>query len=252
MFRLAALVVALGAAACAGDEVTPPAAVEVPAATTTTAEPPPAEPPPPPLQPEETCVSAADRLCPVDDASRDPSFVAYRQELQAAVAERDTGMLLRLIAPNVRTSFGGEGGLEEFRKQWALDSPDSPLWRELADLLRLGGSFRGAGEETSFWAPYVYAVWPESADPFEHVAAIHADVPIREAADPAAPVVAEADWAVLKLIGVAPSDEWRHVRTADGKEGWVAAADVRSPVGYRAGFSRINGEWKMTALVAGD
>ena len=241
------------AAACARDNVMPPAVETAPATTTTSEAPPPPSPPPPPAaEAAEVCVSAPGNLCPVDNADRDPTFVAYREQLQAAVAARDTATLLSLIDPNVRTDFGGGGGLDDFRKQWALDSPDSPLWRALDDILRLGGSFRGAGDETSFWAPYVYAVWPESADAFEHVAAVRANVALREKPDPNAAVVAEVDWAVLRLVGGAPSDQWRQVRTADGKEGFVAAADVRSPIGYRAGFNRVNGQWKMTALVAGD
>jgi len=42
------------------------------------------------------------------------------------------------------------------------------------------------------------------------------------------------------------------VKTSGGVEGWVAAADVYSPIGYRAGFSNRTGEWKLEALVAGD
>ncbi|HEY0140674.1 MAG TPA: hypothetical protein VGF48_07250 [Thermoanaerobaculia bacterium] len=44
----------------------------------------------------------------------------------------------------------------------------------------------------------------------------------------------------------------RHVRTLGGKEGWVRTSDVRTPIGYRAGFSKRYGAWKMDALVAGD
>lgn len=42
------------------------------------------------------------------------------------------------------------------------------------------------------------------------------------------------------------------VRTANGQEGWVRGSDVRSPIDYRAGFSKRSGQWKLEAFVAGD
>ncbi len=42
------------------------------------------------------------------------------------------------------------------------------------------------------------------------------------------------------------------VRRQGGLEGWVAAGDVRSPLAYRAGFAKVNGQWRMVFLVQGD
>jgi hypothetical protein len=173
----------------------------------------------------------------------------------AAVNAKDEAALLALVDPKIRTTFGAGGGTQDFRKSWRMSSPDSPLWSELAQILNHGGSFRGEGADRSFWAPYVYSDWPESADAFESVAAIRAGVPIRQRPDAAAPEVATVDWAILDLIPEKthdPEAAWRHVRTKDGKEGWARSADVRSPIDYRAGFTKRSGTWKMDALVAGD
>ena len=43
-----------------------------------------------------------------------------------------------------------------------------------------------------------------------------------------------------------------HVRTAEGREGWVESKFVRSPVGYRAAIARHGNSWKIETLVAGD
>ena len=180
-------------------------------------------------------------LCPVDEGARDEAFNAYRAQLLDAVRTKDEAKLRTLVAENMRTDFGGgTGGVHDFK-----------LWAELEQVLQLGGSFR----EGMFWAPYVYSAWPESVDAFEYLAAIRAGVPLRKSADAAAPVVRTLDWALVRVLEPARPDSeiaWRHVRAADGAEGWVSTKDVRSPIGYRAGFQQIDGEWKMTALVAGD
>ncbi len=80
---------------------------------------------------------------------------------------------------------------------------------------------------------------------------MRAKVPIRREPAPQANVVAEVDWEILEVIPDT-TEGWVHVKTKAGQEGWAADADVRSPISYRAGFSKRSGEWKMEALVAGD
>ncbi|HVG24047.1 MAG TPA: hypothetical protein VND45_07825 [Thermoanaerobaculia bacterium] len=171
-----------------------------------------------------------------------------------AVAKRDDAALLALVDEHVRVSFGEGGGHDAFRQAWKLPAADSPLWAELEQILALGGSFTEEGPRT-FWAPYVYAKWPKNIDAFEHVAAIRNDAALFRTPDAASPRVAAAPWAILRVVrepDEVPSGAWRRVRTLDGAEGWVRAAEVRSPIGYRAGFSKRSGEWKLEALVAGD
>lgn len=186
------------------------------------------------------CTAAPRRLCPVDEASRDESFATFRRELAAAVEQNNEARLLTLVDPAVRTSFGGDGGHAAFKSHWK----DA----QLDKILRLGGTFRGRGDEASFWAPYVYSAWPEGVDAFQHVAAIRAGVPIRRNPSADAETVATVDWAILEVRpSESQSREWVRV-----KEGWVHADDVHSPVGYRAGFSKRSGRWLLDALVAGD
>ncbi len=206
--------------------------------------------PPAPASDIVTCAPAAHRLCPVDEGTSDASFVAFRDALSDAVSRKDETALLALIDPAIRTSFGGGSGLEDFRNQWRSSSADSKLWAELSEVLNLGGTFRGEGTDRSFWAPYVYAAWPDSIDAFQHVAATRANVPIRREPAQQAEIVATVDWEILAASERASG--WIQVKTSDGKQGWVQESDVRSPVGYRAGFSKRSGAWKMEALVAGD
>ena len=156
-----------------------------------------------------------------------------------AVKRKDEAKLRELVDPAIRTSFGDSGGIEDFMKRG--------LWSELETILGMGGRFLGEGD-AAFWAPYVYAAWPENLDAFQHVAALRAGIPIRSEPRSDANVVATVDWAILELVGSGGENEgWRRLR-----EGWVERKDVRSPIDYRAGFNKREGRWRMTALVAGD
>lgn len=184
------------------------------------------------------------KLAFVDEASKDPSFAAYRDQLLAAVRARDAKTVLALSDPNIRTSFGGDGGraaLEQALKE--------EVWGELEQILSLGGTFR----EGMFWAPYVYAAWPEAQDPFETLAVIGDDVALRESGDANAPAIATLSRdLVTRASPPGEGGAWTKVKTADGKTGFVESKSVRSPVGYRAGFLKTKDGWRMNAWVAGD
>lgn len=222
-----------------------------PPANTTASQPPAAT----GVQSAPSCLPAPHRLCPRDDGASDPDFAAFRERLRDAVARKDDAALMTFVDPQIRVSFGEGGGAAEFRKGWKLPSADSPLWTELASILALGGTFLGEGAERTFWAPYVYSTWPDQLDAFENVAAVRNDVPLFDKADDASRRTGIAQYDVLRLLP-SPDDDrasrWKHIQTADGKEAWVHASDVRSPIGYRAGFSKRSGAWKLEALVAGD
>lgn len=221
--------------------------------TTTTSEtttaPAPAASEPPSAPPVATSTAPAvngPKLTPVDDAPQDAALAAYRDRLVDAVRRNDVDGVLALVDPKIRTSFGDGGGAAELKKSLAREE----VMADLEFVLTHGGTFQGEGESRSFWAPYVYSAWPDQHDAFQSLVAIDEHVPLRESKDPSSPVVATLAYDIVTLV---KSDgELRQVKTADGKIGWVDARNVRSPIGYRAGFNKVQGEWKMNAFVAGD
>ncbi|HEX2834433.1 MAG TPA: SH3 domain-containing protein [Thermoanaerobaculia bacterium] len=190
---------------------------------------------------------AGPKLTPVDQGASDPTFAAYREQLRAAVKAHDVKATLALVDPKIRTSFGDRGGVSDFEK--TLAKPGA--FAMLEQLLSLGGTFLGEGDSRSFWAPYVYSAWPEERDAFTHVAVIGENVPLRKRAAADAEIVATLSHDILERPKFS-EEPWQEVKTADGRSGFVETKQVWSPVGYRAGFNKKNGEWKMTALVAGD
>ncbi len=163
---------------------------------------------------------------------------------------RDTTALLAAVDPNIKNSFGGNDGIDEFKTMWKIGQPDSEIWEELGAVLSMGGSFF---DEHTFVAPYVFSKWPESLDSFEHVAIVGANVRVRSEPKPDAPPIDAVSFVILPVATDArvTDDAWRAVKI-ESKVGFVSSRFVRSPIDYRAIFSGQSGQWRMVTFVAGD
>lgn len=193
---------------------------------------------------------AQQQLLPVDQAATQPDFFSFRAQLIASLARRDVPALLEVVHKNIKNSFGGNDGIDEFKGMWTLDQPDSRLWEQLAKVLALGGTFSGDG---SFTAPYTFSRWPDSVDAFSHVAIIGNSVRARSAASRTAQTVASLSYAIVEQVEPkTPDDDWVRVRLPGGAMGYVDQRYVRSPIDYRAIFTKDRGRWQMTVFVAGD
>lgn len=197
------------------------------------------------------------QLLPVDQASQDPSFAKFRNEMLTAVTARNASALMPMLDSNIRLSFGGSGGLADFRKNWKPQDKNSALWTKLEWVVKHGGSFRKEGANTTFWAPYVYSNWPDSGpDGFEYAVATGSDVLVYAKPDTTSKVISHLDYHYVKSLDGGQLKEkaprFTKVQTASGKTGYVKTGEIRSQIDYRAGFSRRNGTWKLTAFIAGD
>lgn len=192
-------------------------------------------------------------LLPVDDAAKDPAFFVFRARLQRALTEHDAGHVISILSPKVLNSFGGDGGIEEFKEMWKIGEPESELWATLGQILALGGKFNADG---SFEAPYVSAAWPDDLDGFEYGAIIGDNVRVREKPDRDAAVIGRLSFEIVRVTemsaGQEEQAEWAKVELADGRAGYVSAQFIEYVVGWRAFFQKENGQWKLTTLVAGD
>ena len=190
----------------------------------------------------------ADGLPPVDESASDPSFLAFKVRLLAALERKDVTALMAALDPKVRTSFGEGDGITTFRRHWRVDRPaQSKVWSELAAVLRLGAT----RDETEFIAPYVFTHFPKTLDAYSHAAVVQPGAVLRKSAAPKAAPVATLDYHIVQLVGQ-PVNGWREVRTTDGATGWLPQRSLRSPLEYRAFFEKRNGQWKLTAFIAGD
>ena len=195
-------------------------------------------------------VNAQIRLLPVDQAASVPDFFSFRAQLQGAIARHDVASILAALNKDVKLSFGGSSGAEEFKEMWKPSAPDSTLWEVLATTLALGGTF---GPDGSFTAPYVFTRWPQDKDAFSYMAAIGTGIRVRSAPDVNSGVVGSLDFSVVERAEATPIDsKWVKVKLHSDRIGFVDARFLRSPIDYRITFSKLEGRWQIVFFVAGD
>jgi hypothetical protein len=188
-------------------------------------------------------------LRPVDEAAKSADFLAFRMRLQDIVARRDAAALLEVIHPDIKIGFGGHDGVAAFQEEWKPREPGSTLWKELGNILKLGGTFDGPA---SFTAPYTFSRWPDNVDAFEFGAVTGTNVRIRTAPNLNAPVIKTVSHVILELaFEEKPVEEWTAVKL-DGKTAHVDSRYIRSAIDYRANFVRSGGRWRMVLFLAGD
>jgi hypothetical protein len=186
---------------------------------------------------------------PVDEAPRDPGFAAFRDTLLRIVGERDTTALFAVLAPEIKSSFGGDEGLSDFRTHWRIGEPNTELWSVLQDLLQHGGRFTGPD---AFHAPYTFGALPDSLDAFEHLVVRDSGVVVRERPDSASAALATLSFDIVRAGPYSAESSWRAITLGEGRVGYVERGRIRSPIDYRAGFERRRGRWWLVLLVAGD
>ena len=186
---------------------------------------------------------------PRDECAKLPGFAAFREALFAAVAKRDAAALARLADPAVNLDFGGGSGPDELRKR--LEG-NPALWGELAALADLGCAADG-GVAT---LPWIFSRMPDSVDAFQTLLVTGSGVPLRVKPAADARELAKLDWALIEAVG--PPDSAAALREvtsgpkSEGVRGFVESAKLRSLLDYRLIADRQDGEWKVTAFVAGD
>lgn len=186
---------------------------------------------------------------PRDECAGLRGFAPFRDKVLAAARSKDVEALVALADPEINLDFGGGAGPDEFRKR--LSDPRSELWDEIAALAPLGCAVDG-GVATM---PWIFARLPEGFD--DGATAMYGAGPrlaLRARPAPAARLRAHLTWPVVELEGQGfdPASPFARVRLSDGTVGYMETARLRSLLDYRLVADRQNGEWKITALIAGD
>ncbi|MDP8916112.1 MAG: hypothetical protein M3M95_02700 [Pseudomonadota bacterium] len=175
-----------------------------------------------------------------------PGLARFRAGLAAVAAARNPAGLRALLAPDVKSSFGGDDTVAEFERRWRTQDRSSPVWSVLDRIERLGGVAEGSARYT---APYVHANWPDAFDPFEHVLAVGPRAVMRAKPSFSSVALRGVTHRILRLESAAPGG-WTRVR--DGaRSGWLQTSRTWSPVGPRL-IAERRGRWLITALVEGD
>ena len=199
------------------------------------------------------------KLLPPEIEINDTVLNVFITQLKTAVNSKDKDFIISVLSPDILNSFGGNGGIEEFKTYWNWSTDDSPFWSIMKKLIELGGEkYKGDGFYT---IPYVFTNWPndEKYSSYEHAIITGIEIDVHDKPDSKiSKVIGQFSY---DIVGVDyeksyPSFDnalWYYTESLDKKiRGYVYKEYVWSPVGYRATFELIDKEWKMTILVTGD
>ncbi len=175
--------------------------------------------------------------------------------LRTAVRQRDANALKRLLASDIKLTFGppSKAPPEEVLQ---LANPDSRVWAELQTMLDLGGAYP-APSRNVYCIPYTHAAFPDDIDPHNHQVVIEPAVPARAAPGADATITATLDYAIVRTDYGTPTP----VRDDSGRE-WikiylnettacVPAESLRNPGDSRACFGKRDNRWLITHLLFG-
>lgn len=203
----------------------------------------------------------------------DYTLSKFMTELTLAVGKKDKKFIIEHMSPKMLNSFGGNGGIEEFKEFWKWgNEEDSKFWKIAERLLILGGSKYIEGSN-SYAIPFVYTDWSKlvnNYDAFEHSLIVGTEVNVRDTPNIAtSKILGQLNYDIVKRPGnksYETRDEhqviepnfmggysWEYICRLDDKLcGFVYWKYVISPIGYRMGFIKKNEKWMIKFLVAGD
>lgn len=154
--------------------------------------------------------------------------------------------MAKLAAPDIALDYGGGNGPAELVKR--LDNAETGLWQELDAIVPLGCAMEGGLAAM----PWVFWNAPEDIDSYSAMLVLGDQTPLRET--PGGKVLEQAGW---RIVGIDPMDfdtaaQATRVTTHQGTKGYIETRKLRSLLDYRLIAEPKNGQWQITAFIAGD
>ena len=194
------------------------------------------------------------QLPPVDEAAGDVSWLRFKKQLMNAIEKKDKQFLLSILDRNVRNQDERTRGIATFRKQWELDTADTPIWRELATALQLGSAYvKRDKAPRELCAPYLLGRWPDDVRPVTHAVAIGRETLVQSEPSSASASVGKLEYDIVEVTDWEVDDKtdakqkWVRIRYR-GRDGYVPEEQMRSPIEQAACFLKGANGWRMTAL----
>jgi hypothetical protein len=187
-----------------------------------------------------------------DTCRADRSWVAYRNQFNAAVARRNAPALLRLVASDLTFNGQGSGGTGRaaFARQWGLARPaTSPLWGRLAEMMSLGcGRDR---QQPLHWVPSIF-LDPDAPDDATYgpgAVVIAAGAALRARPTDSSRLVARLSWERILLPEHDDGrGDWVSATRDNDRQGYIRRSQVHSLTGPYALFQKRCGRWSLAYL----
>lgn len=199
----------------------------------------------------------------------DYTLSKFITELTLAVGKKDKNWILNHVSLHFQGGYGDYQGVDEFKKFWNLDNPNSDFWKITERLLILGGSKYKEGSN-KYYIPFTFRNWPVyNYQPESQVFIAGTKVNIRNEPNiTTSKILGELNYEIVNLSTskshvartqyqeIEPNynngPSWYYVCTLN-KEicGFVYWKYVLSIGDYRMGFIKSEDQWGIWFLVDG-
>lgn len=212
------------------------------------------------------------KLYPPTVKINDHSLYKFIIELTLAIGKKDSAFVTHHMTSNMMNSFGGDGGIDEFREYWNNLDTNSDFWPLAERFLKIGGGKYVPGSD-QYVVPYSFSDWDtlnETYDPFTHSIIIGKNVNVRNSPNITnSSIIGQLSYDVVRndwektassvnehqVIeeNYTGSYQWEYICTLDGDIcGYINWKYIMSPLDYRLGFVKVDNKWKISFLVGGD
>jgi hypothetical protein len=193
--------------------------------------------------------NAPGHYAPRDECAAVPAAAPFLGSLKSAVTARDANAIADLASPDILLDFGGGGGREAVLERFGAGSS---LWHELEAIMVLGCAFDE--ENGALVMPWFFAQDLGDADPFSTMVTLGSAVPLRARPSRTAGVRTRLNWQLVHIYEVEVDDPGYRTVAVIGsdREGYIEERKLRSQLDYRLKAERRDGEWRITAITAGD
>jgi hypothetical protein len=199
-------------------------------------------------------IDSLDVLLPTDESSFSADFSNFKNSVITAIINRDTSFILSILDSSILNSFGGIGGINEFKTMWKIENDNSQFWSLFKESLELGGTF--SDDTLTFAFPYLSTSFPKKYDSFFYGALIKENAniylsPNKDSKFHSASykIFRILQWSDLKY---SQHQDFIHILVSKNRYGFVTKSDFRSPLDYRGRFIYKYNSWKLKSFVAGD
>jgi hypothetical protein len=193
-----------------------------------------------PVSARQAAPSASSNSWP-DECTSVPGYAEFRTALEDAVRRRDADAFRKLFSARGQMRINGLD-LQRDASQWSTDSVSAiGPWTELERLLPLG-CWRG---DTRLSIPYVAKFVKQGILAEPAVVAV-TGTSVSQAPDASSRVLERvARGAFLQMEDPYAASGWIRVSLADGRNGFVPSADVRSPGAAVLKLLNEGGRWRI-------
>ena len=197
-----------------------------------------------------------------DDGASDPTWIAFRNHLLAALRRGDRAALINAIDRNIVNGLEVPRGVAEFRKLWEVDSKSDRVLLDLSTALNLGSAWyqqdKQNGGARVLCAPYVPIKWPlNDVDPYDSGAVVVKETLVKGVPSHASETLGTLSFDIIGVRDWEVNDaesrlaqRWVKVLHR-GRDGYVPAEHIRSAIEHRACFAKTGATWRMVEYVVG-